>query len=43
MADKSENNLMYLRYVLPDIAKGYYPDLSLRELSDGLQDYYQQH
>ncbi|NEO53841.1 MAG: NACHT domain protein [Okeania sp. SIO3B5] len=43
VADKSENNFMYLRYVLPDIAKGFYPDLSLRELPDGLQDYYQQH
>ncbi|GGA35374.1 NACHT domain protein [Okeania sp. KiyG1] len=43
VADKSENNFMYLRYVLPDIAKGFYSDLSLRELPDGLQDYYQQH
>ncbi|MGB3514585.1 MAG: NACHT domain protein [Microcoleaceae cyanobacterium] len=43
VADKSENNFMYLRYVLPDIAKGYYPDLSLNKLPDGLQDYYQQH
>lgn len=43
VADKSENNFMYLRYVLPDIAKGFYPDLSLNKLPDGLQDYYQQH
>ncbi|NES71446.1 MAG: hypothetical protein F6K24_42745 [Okeania sp. SIO2D1] len=43
VAEKSENNFMYLRYVLPDIAKGYYPDLSLQGLPDGLQDYYQQH
>jgi hypothetical protein len=43
VADKSENNFMYLRYVLPDIAKGYYSDLSLKKLPDGLQDYYQQH
>ncbi|NES66492.1 MAG: NACHT domain protein [Okeania sp. SIO2D1] len=43
VAEKSENNFMYLRYVLPDIAKGFYSDLSLRELPDGLQDYYQQH
>jgi len=43
VADKSENNFMYLRYVLPDIAKGFYSDLSLKELPDGLQDYYQQH
>ncbi|NET44017.1 NACHT domain protein [Okeania sp. SIO2B3] len=43
VADKSENNFMYLRYVLPDIAKDIYRDLSLRELPDGLQDYYQDH
>ena len=43
VADKSENNFMYLRYVLPDIAKGIYSDLNLNKLPDGLQDYYQQH
>lgn len=43
VAQKSENNFMYLRYVLPDIAKGKYDDLSLKQLPDGLQDYYQQH
>ena len=43
VAEKSENNFMYLRYVLPDIAKGIYKNLSLKELPDGLQDYYQQH
>ncbi len=43
VADKSENNFMYLRYVLPDIAKGNYQDLSLTELPDGLKQYYRDH
>ncbi|MBE9127629.1 MULTISPECIES: AAA family ATPase [unclassified Coleofasciculus] len=43
VADKSENNFMYLRYVLPEIAKGLYNDLNLKQLPDGLQDYYQVH
>jgi Ni,Fe-hydrogenase maturation factor len=43
VAAKSENNFMYLRYVLPDIAKGLYQDLSIKELPNGLQEYYQQH
>jgi hypothetical protein len=43
VAAKSENNFMYLRYVLPEIACGFYEDLSLDKLPDGLQDYYQQH
>jgi len=43
MANKSENNFMYLRYVLPAIAKGDYNDLDLNQLPDGLQEYYQNH
>ncbi len=43
LADKSENNFMYLRYVLPAIAKGDYNDLSLKQLPDGLREYYQNH
>jgi len=43
VAQKSENNFMYLRYVLPGIARGFYDDLSLAELPDGLKDYYQTH
>ncbi|MEG4320100.1 MULTISPECIES: AAA family ATPase [unclassified Microcoleus] len=43
LANKSENNFMYLRYVLPAIAKGDYNDLSLKQLPDGLQQYYQNH
>ncbi|NQE32727.1 NACHT domain-containing protein [Microcoleus asticus] len=43
VANKSENNFMYLRYVLPAIANGYYNDLDLKQLPDGLQEYYQSH
>jgi lambda repressor-like predicted transcriptional regulator len=43
LANKSENNFMYLRYVLPAIAKGDYNDLDLKQLPDGLQEYYQNH
>jgi hypothetical protein len=43
VAAKSENNFMYLRYVVPSIARGLYQDLTLNQLPDGLQDYYQQH
>ena len=43
VAAKSENNFMYLRYVLPEIARGCYKDLSLDKLPDGLQNYYEQH
>ena len=40
---KSENNFMYLRYILPGIAKGKYRDLQLEGLPEGLQGYYQLH
>ena len=43
VANKSENNFMYLRYVLPAIAKGDYNNLDLTELPYGLQNYYQNH
>ncbi len=43
VAVKSQNNFMYLRYVLPAIAQGKYDDLELRQLPDGLQEYYQTH
>ena len=43
LANKSENNFMYLRYVLPAIANGDYNDLNLKQLPDGLQEYYQNH
>jgi transcriptional regulator with XRE-family HTH domain len=34
VAAKSENNFMYLRYVLPDISKCVYQDLTLEQLPD---------
>ncbi|MFM5985686.1 MAG: AAA family ATPase, partial [Sphaerospermopsis kisseleviana] len=43
LAAKSENNFMYLRYVLPAIAEGKYNDFNLNQLPQGLQDYYQTH
>lgn len=43
VADKSQNNFMYLSYVLPAIAKGDYQDLQLKDLPEGLQQYYQNH
>jgi Effector-associated domain 10 len=43
IADKSENNFMYLRYVLLDIEKGLYKDLSLESFPQGLQGYYDFH
>ena len=43
VAAKSENNFMYLRYVLPAIATGLYNDLSLQQLPSGLQEYYRIH
>ncbi|URD53704.1 AAA family ATPase [Chroococcidiopsis sp. CCNUC1] len=43
LADKSENNFMYLRYILPAIARGDYDDLSLKQLPVGLQNYYHTH
>ncbi len=43
VALKSENNFMYLRCVLPAIAEGFYDDLTLKQLPQGLQQYYQTH
>ncbi|MEM7589958.1 MAG: hypothetical protein AAF383_00280 [Cyanobacteria bacterium P01_A01_bin.83] len=43
LADKSENNFMYLRYVVPQIEKGFYQDLSIESLPTGLQGYYEDH
>jgi hypothetical protein len=43
LAEKSQNNFMYLRYVLPAIATGKYNDLSLKGLPQGLEDYYTTH
>ncbi len=43
LAEKSENNFMYLRYVLPDIERGVYKDLSIDRLPVGLAGYYEDH
>ncbi|MCC5624310.1 AAA family ATPase [Nostoc sp. CHAB 5715] len=43
VAAKSENNFMYLRYVLPWIAEGKYSNLTLQGLPQGLKDYYHVH
>ncbi|MDB9459502.1 NACHT domain-containing protein, partial [Dolichospermum circinale CS-545/17] len=43
VAAKSENNFMYLRYILPGIAKGEYRNLQLEGLPQGLENYYQDH
>jgi hypothetical protein len=43
LADKSENNFMYLKYVLPDIKNGKYKNLSIDSLPQGLQAYYEDH
>ncbi|MEQ9553441.1 MAG: hypothetical protein RIM23_27945 [Coleofasciculus sp. G3-WIS-01] len=43
LAQKSDRNFMYLRYVLEDIESGAYQDLNLANLPQGLQQYYYQH
>jgi hypothetical protein len=43
ITDKSENNFMYLVYVLRDIEDGLYQDLSLERFPQGLQQYYEFH
>jgi hypothetical protein len=43
IVDRSENNFMYLRYVLLDLENGLYKDLSLESFPQGLQGYYEFH
>jgi TIR domain len=43
MTDKSEGNFMYLRHVLPALARGDYEDLAIEKLPQGLQQYYDDH
>jgi hypothetical protein len=43
IAAKSENNFMYLRYLLEAIADGFYKDEKLEQLPAGLQGYYESH
>lgn len=43
LTEKSENNFMYLRHVLPDIGLGRYQDLTISQLPLGLKGYYIRH
>jgi hypothetical protein len=43
LADLSENNFMYLHYVLPEIESGTYQVLEIDSLPTGLQGYYEDH
>lgn len=43
VARKSENNFMYLKYVLDDIEEGKYDDVNLESLPQGLMPYYYFH
>lgn len=43
VTESSQNNFMYLRYVLQDIESGCYQDLSLEQFPKGLQAYYEFH
>jgi hypothetical protein len=43
LADLSESNFMYLRYVLPEIENGAYQDLDIQRLPTGLTGYYEDH
>lgn len=43
LADKSENNFMYLRCVLVDMEDGIYQDSTIESLPQGLENYYKDH
>lgn len=43
VAEKSQNNFMYLRYVLNDIESGKYSDVTLKDLPRELEGYYEKH
>ncbi len=43
LAEKSESNFMYLRWVLLDIEKGAYQNLRIESLPVGLERYYETH
>jgi hypothetical protein len=43
LADLSDTNFMYLRYILPDIEDGQYSNLTVDRLPSGLQNYYDDH
>jgi hypothetical protein len=43
VAQKSQHNFMYLRYVLNDIDSGKYSDVTLNDLPRELEEYYEKH
>lgn len=43
LADRSQNNFMYLRYVVPEIEQGAYQNLEVDRLPVGLEGYYEDH
>lgn len=43
ITEKSENNFMYLFYILQDISSGLYKDLALERFPQGLEGYYEFH
>jgi NACHT domain len=40
LSEKSENNFIYVRYMLPDIANGHCKPLDMEDLPKGLEKYY---
>jgi len=43
LAELSESNFMYLRYVLPELESGVFQNLDIENLPAGLQGYYEDH
>ncbi len=43
LAELSENNFMYLYYVLPEMERGFYQNLDIGQLPVGLEKYYDDH
>ncbi len=43
LATKSENNFMYIRFILQDIEQGKFTNLGIESLPQGLEDYYAAH
>ncbi len=43
LAQKSDNNFMYLYYIIGDIQEGAYQDASIESLPQGLEGYYEEH
>jgi hypothetical protein len=43
LAVLSQNNFMYLRYILPQIKRGVYQNYAIKNLPSGLEEYYKDH